>query len=376
MKCKLEVAEATTPTTTTGNNMCNVAGKRNVNNLRASCSIWLMLPLLVLSCLLHVALSEPLKVIYAVNAGGDDHTDQNGIHYEADPLNVGISSDYGKHLLMIGRVPEQDEVLYRTERYHTTTFGYDFPADGDGDYALIMKFCEVYFDAPNRKVFDVLLNRKHTVVKQLDIYNQVGRGSAHDEIVYFKIINGRLHYEYEGEIETSDVRNGRLRLDFIKGALDNPKINAFALLKGDVSQLPRLHNTVASERRAEPEEEDKPRVPRPRDNEQHQERIVRYNERQVQRGYEDDEDEDEYDLEEGEPQPEMPQRHQHQQQPQQQQSQQQQQQQQQQSTQSSKRTRSGPRQPNPYSMDDSSILMPVFIAIGAFIPLLFCLCKL
>ncbi|XP_017859194.1 PREDICTED: malectin [Drosophila arizonae] len=346
-------------------NMC----KCNVNNLLASCAMPLTVLVLALYCLLPLAQAEPLKVVYAVNAGGDEHTDQNGIHYEADPLNVGISSDYGKHLLMIGRVPEQDEVLYRTERYHTTTFGYDFPADGDGDYALIMKFCEVYFDAPNRKVFDVLLNRKHTVVKQLDIYNQVGRGSAHDEIVYFKIINGRMHYEYEGEIETSDVRNGRLRLDFIKGALDNPKINAFALLKGDVSQLPRLHKTEASERRAEPEEENKPRATRPRDNQQHQERIVRYNDRSSQRGYDEDEDEDDYDVEEGEA--DVPQR-----QNQAHHQQQSQQQQQQQSTQGSKRTRSGPRQPNPYSMDDSSILMPVFIAIGAFIPLLFCLCKL
>lgn len=37
---------------------------------------------------------------------------------------------------------------------------------------------------------------------------------------------------------------------------------------------------------------------------------------------------------------------------------------------------SGPRTPDPYSIDDSSIMLPVFVAIGAFIPLLFCLCKL
>lgn len=37
---------------------------------------------------------------------------------------------------------------------------------------------------------------------------------------------------------------------------------------------------------------------------------------------------------------------------------------------------SGPRTPDPYAKEDSSILIPVFIAIGAFIPLLFCLCKL
>lgn len=37
---------------------------------------------------------------------------------------------------------------------------------------------------------------------------------------------------------------------------------------------------------------------------------------------------------------------------------------------------SGPKQPDPYSVDDSSLMLPVFIAVGAFIPLLFCLCKL
>ncbi|XP_068140100.1 malectin-A [Drosophila tropicalis] len=321
--------------------------------------------------------SNPLKVVYAVNAGGDEHTDRNGIHYEADPLrNVGIASDYGKHLLMIGRVQEQDEVLYRTERYHTTTFGYDFPADGDGDYALIMKFCEVYFDAPNRKVFDVLLNRKHTVVKQLDIYDQVGRGSAHDEIVYFKISNGRLHYEGE----TSDVRNGKLRLDFIKGALDNPKINAFALLKGDISQVARLHGTEASERTSGPINRDGNAKFRANQNQQ-KDRVVRsQKDLSSKANDEDDEYDDDEDLDDLEP--EERQQHQHDEsedslhQHHHHQQQQQQQQHQHHSNGNSKRPISGPRQPNPYSMDDSSILLPVFIAIGAFIPLLFCLCKL
>ncbi|SPP82138.1 malectin [Drosophila guanche] len=375
MKKKLKL------TTKTTENMCNVACSNGEDYLQASSSgragcrgvqplqsVIVLLLLIGSCCCLSTASADPLKVVYAVNAGGEEHTDRNGITYEADPLkNVGIASDYGKHLLMIGRTHEHDEMLYRTERYHTTTFGYDFPTDGDGDYALIMKFCEVYFDAPGRKVFDVLLNRKHTVIRQLDIYEQVGRGSAHDEIVYFKINNGRLHYL--GEV--SDVRNGQLRLDFIKGALDNPKINAFALLKGDISQIP----TSEASTRIGPE---KP-------NQQgQQERVVRTQRDDID---EDDEDLDDLDeLEEEMPEQHAPppppqqqqqqQQHQQQQIPQQPQQQQQRQEQSQSQTADSKRAFSGPRQPNPYSMDDSSILLPVFIAIGAFIPLLFCLCKL
>jgi hypothetical protein len=42
-----------------------------------------------------------------------------------------------------------------------------------------------------------------------------------------------------------------------------------------------------------------------------------------------------------------------------------------------KRKPSGPKVKDPYAADDtSSILLPVFVAVGAFFPLLFCLCKL
>lgn len=38
---------------------------------------------------------------------------------------------------------------------------------------------------------------------------------------------------------------------------------------------------------------------------------------------------------------------------------------------------SGPRAKDPYASEDTStMLFPVFAAVGAFIPLLYCLCKL
>ena len=94
-----------------------------------------------------------LKVIYAINSGGDTHVDSFGIRYAKDPLSgkVGTSSDYGKQLL-IGRVNAEDQILYQTERYHHSTFGYDIPIEEDGEYVLILKFCEVYFNSPNMKV--------------------------------------------------------------------------------------------------------------------------------------------------------------------------------------------------------------------------------
>ncbi|CAG9853925.1 unnamed protein product [Phyllotreta striolata] len=240
------------------------------------------------------------QLIYAVNCGGEAHTDTFGIRYERDPLHgrIGIASDYGKRLL-IGRVPPNDYILYQTERYHTNTFGYDIPVNTDGDYVLVLKFCEVYFNAPDQKVFDVVLNGDHTVVADLDIFEKVGRGVAHDEYIPFRITKGRLHFNGE----ESDIRGGRIRVEFIKGYKDNPKINAMYVVKGKLEDVPRLPPI--------------PVEPNP---------------------LEDVKEETE--------------------------------------TFTKTRKPSGPRQPDPYTLDDSSHMLPIFIAIGAFIPLLFCLCKL
>ena len=54
--------------------------------------------------------------------------------------------------MLTGRVAEDDQILYQTERYHTSTFGYDIPVSEDGWYLLVLKFSEVYFNAPNMKV--------------------------------------------------------------------------------------------------------------------------------------------------------------------------------------------------------------------------------
>lgn len=142
----------------------------------------------------------PLETVYtadikhAINCGGEAHTDSHGIKYEKDPLHgkIGTASDYGKRLL-ISRIPANDSILYQTERYHTETFGYDLPMHKDGDYVLVLKFCEVYFNAPDQKVFDVTLNTEHTIVADLDIYGKVGRGVAYDEYIPFRIAKGKIY---------------------------------------------------------------------------------------------------------------------------------------------------------------------------------------
>jgi len=57
-----------------------------------------------------------------------------------------------------------------------------------------------------------VLNGDHTVVTDLDIFERVGRGVAHDEYIPFRIQAGKLIYNDE----ESDILAGKIRVEFIK----------------------------------------------------------------------------------------------------------------------------------------------------------------
>ena len=126
-------------------------------------SAWLLSYIIYFSTIVIIIDAEKaaggtkLKVVYAVNCGGEEHTGLDGVHYEADQLMVGIASEFGRRY-SIARVPPQDAILYQTERYYTTNFAYDIPIAGDGDYVLDLKFSEVYFTSPGQKVRAILFH--------------------------------------------------------------------------------------------------------------------------------------------------------------------------------------------------------------------------
>ena len=109
------------------------------------------------------------EVIYAVNCGGGPHTDLNGVHYQADKISVGTASDFGKSL-NIDRVAPADQPLYQTERYHVADFGYSIPIKDEGDFLLVLKFCEVYFRGSKLKVKNLHLCAQPTLIS-ISIWN-------------------------------------------------------------------------------------------------------------------------------------------------------------------------------------------------------------
>jgi len=156
------------------------------------------------------------NIIFAINAGGPFHVDDNGIRYQEDPLGEdGIASDFGRRL-NIQHVSESDQILYQTERYTVAdSFGYNIPVTKDGDYVLVLKFSEVYFRAVRGKVFDVRLNEEHTVIENLDIFFYVGYATALDIAVPFAVVKNVKQLILENG-ENSPIYGRNIPLDFLK----------------------------------------------------------------------------------------------------------------------------------------------------------------
>lgn len=216
-----------------------------------------------LCCCAQLSLASK-NVHFALNAGGPAHTTATGVTFAADtddattafPRGVSATSP-----LQIGRVSPDDQILYQTERYAMTTFGYNIPKPKSGDYTLVLRFAEVYFRAPEQKMFDVSVNKVHMVVKDFDIFAEAGYATAFDLHIPLKFKGNEL--EIGGATSTVD---DEFRVEFVKTLADNPKICAIAMIKGspsDAQALFPLQELVHDEETLEDEEQELEDAPPP-----------------------------------------------------------------------------------------------------------------
>ena len=62
------------------------------------------------------------------------------------------------------------------------------------------------------QVFDVVLNGDLTIASDLDVFERVGRGVAHDEYIEFEVKDAKILYEND----ESEISAGKIRVEFIK----------------------------------------------------------------------------------------------------------------------------------------------------------------
>lgn len=139
-------------------------------------------------------------LVLAVNSGGLAYTSAAGIEYQADAyFDTGDTSSTGSSIQQT-----DDDLLYQTERWGNFTYTFDLP---NGNYNVRIHLAEIFHDEANKRAMDISIEGE-SIVSALDIYNEVGKNSAH-------IL----------EADDISVTDGQLNLEFIPN-IDNAKVSA------------------------------------------------------------------------------------------------------------------------------------------------------
>jgi hypothetical protein len=94
-----------------------------------------------------------------------------------------------------------DQALYSNERFGT--FRYDVPVT-NGNYNVVLKFCEIYHNSPGKRVFNVDINGNR-VLNNFDILSQVPKFTALDYTFPVTVTNGRLNISFDPTIDGAKI---------------------------------------------------------------------------------------------------------------------------------------------------------------------------
>lgn len=142
--------------------------------------------------------------LYAINAGGNAITTEDGTQFSADFYTSGGNVGKLTDLYNINGVRQQDLDLYRTERWGK--FTYNFPLK-DGTYDVKLYIMEGWFGPQTgRRVFDVRAENK-VIVNDLDPLAVAGHDVPHIvEVKAIKVSDGKLTLDFEASVDQASIR--------------------------------------------------------------------------------------------------------------------------------------------------------------------------
>ena len=154
--------------------------------------------------------------IYRVNCGGSELTDRNGNTWLTDTHKSGqntwgslswtdkfekLPDFYASQRSTFDPINgTKDQTLFLTFRYGVDKLSYEFPAP-DGEYLVELYFTEPWYgtggglDCKGWRLFDVAIN-DNVVLKDLDIWSEVGHDSALKKTFTVKSINGKIKISF------------------------------------------------------------------------------------------------------------------------------------------------------------------------------------
>ncbi|MGB3777281.1 MAG: malectin domain-containing carbohydrate-binding protein [Tunicatimonas sp.] len=159
------------------------------------------------------ATTEPVVTVpttlYAINAGGPAYTATDGTEFSADQL-VSGGRTFTSSAAISGT---DDDPIYRSERYGN--FTYELPV-ANGNYQVTLLFAEIYFNEPNKRVFDVSLEGQEQV-SNLDVFSAVGKNAAYSVTETVEVTDGSLTIDF-----SADINNAKLSGVLVGGVTANP----------------------------------------------------------------------------------------------------------------------------------------------------------
>ncbi|MEM9674079.1 MAG: malectin domain-containing carbohydrate-binding protein [Bacteroidota bacterium] len=167
------------------------------------------------------ATPEPSKVLYAINSGGAAFTAADDTKFTADRL-VSGGKTYKSNAGISGTT---DDVIYQSERFGN--FTYNLPVS-NGTYEVTLLLAEIYFNAPNKRVFDVKMEGKEEV-SNLDLYATVGKNAAYQITKTVSVNDGSLTLAF-----SADVNNAKLAGLLVSGEGDTDPGPGTATVSGEL----------------------------------------------------------------------------------------------------------------------------------------------
>jgi hypothetical protein len=110
-------------------------------------------------------------IVFAVNSGGPQYNHPDGTKFEPD-RNYSGGATWTTSPEISGAI---NDSLYQSEKYGNFSYSIPLPA---GDYTVGLRFAEIYWWSPGRRVFDVYVQGAK-VMSSFDIFAVVGRDAAY-----------------------------------------------------------------------------------------------------------------------------------------------------------------------------------------------------
>lgn len=174
------------------------------------------------------------RIIWAVDCGSDRQLkSQAGILFQPDS---GYSpntktADYSTNQEAASATVKytSEPALFLTERHADETFYYDIPVSSSGFYVVISRMAEMWHREAKRRIFNINIG-DCAGETGVDIYKNVGRFAVYDSYVEFQVKGGEVYVK--GQKCDGAYRDKKVRVNFVKIGVDNPKVDAIMLFNG------------------------------------------------------------------------------------------------------------------------------------------------